>query len=486
MKLNTFTIVITVVTSAVFRLNADAQQSIVDYDLGNYKLPNIKRHELEFNLDILGYSDSWKQDEENNVSVETNLLKIYSKFAPFYSFYLNTNTLQFDQYVYANLPNVSISDEKSNTSNYRNILIDPSLNYSGGFREYLKNKLYLEQDISLGISARNDHRFTEYLSDTTNNVYEDLTVNVTGQNVDISVPVLVGWGRVERVEDARLAVYILDDLKKAGQLIREISKDDIEILARRISEVRNERFFDSRLKKIWELQQIDSLLVDMELIRTGNITYFTLLNDNWDYSNGPIRESGFRISAGVSPEFDWTNDKFSQEYRYYDPDTSTSTQEQHTDREIRGNILIRINYMKPLNLYWQLTVNNQFNASKSFSKFQDNYNDLMDTLLFDAIGLYNTTYASIGYYPNSRTAMHLYAEEILIYSKTSPEEGEISNETELITRFGIQMNYYISPRLRLNLNSLFVYDIDREKNLIDTSTKELDFNFNMQLIYKLL
>jgi hypothetical protein len=55
--------------------------------------------------------------------------------------------------------------------------------------------------------------------------------------VSTSFFLLAGWSRIERVEDASLAVYILDDLNKAGQLAREVSKEDVTELASHISEV---------------------------------------------------------------------------------------------------------------------------------------------------------------------------------------------------------------------------------------------------------
>ena len=472
-------------TSTLFLLNLNAQHSTIDYNLNDYQLPDLKRHELEFNLDVSGYLDSRIQKQENDDPIESNRQSIYSGFSPYYSYYLNTKKFQLNHYISANLPNLQYYSSESNTSNYTTFNLNPSLDYSGEFREYLKSKFFLEQNVSLEIGTRNNRNFTEYLDDTIG-VDHDLTEEVVTQNIDISLPVLVGWGRIERVEDARLAVYILDDLNKAGQLAHEVTKDDIEVLAREISKVRNERFFDSRLKKIWELKQIDSLLMVMGLIDTGNITYYTLLNDNWDYSNGPDRQSGFRISAGASPKFNRSNYELSEDYNYYSPDTSTSYQMQQKNRDIGGSLLFRINYEKPLNLYWQLSARNEFTASKSFSRDIENYNDNEDTLLSDVIGLNNRVYASIGYYPNSRTTMNLFVEETIQYWKTMPEEGENTKETQLISRFGINIDYYISPRIRLDLYSSLEHIVDKISFITDYSSNDFYYSFGVSLVYKLL
>ncbi|MDP3441567.1 MAG: hypothetical protein Q8T08_01795, partial [Ignavibacteria bacterium] len=68
-----------------------------------------------------------------------------------------------------------------------------------------------------------------------------------------SVPLLVGKGRIEEVQAARLAVYILDDLQNSGDLAKTPDKEDILAFSRFITEIKNKRYFDSRLRKISEI-----------------------------------------------------------------------------------------------------------------------------------------------------------------------------------------------------------------------------------------
>ncbi len=462
-----------------------AQQSSIDYDLNNYRLPYLRRHVLELNFATLGNLSSASQERNDNLQYKVDEQNYSCIVSPFYSFYLNSAKYQLTQNIRAQLPNLTFSYDKNINDNLKILHVHPSLNYDGEFREYMKGKFFLEQDVVFGLDFYNHNSFTEFKNDSSVVYRKNKQENVSN-NYIISVPILLGWGRLERIEDARLAIYILDDLKQAGLLARNVSDVDIEELALRISEIKNERFFDSRLKKIWELEQIDSVLASMGLFEEEKINYFALLNDNMDYSNGPVRQSGFRISAGTSPDLNYSKYRIDEEDNFYNIDSISRIQSDQKNRDIGINIICRIDYHKPLNLFWQLLVTNELTISKSFSKMVDTqYNSGTDENS-ESQAIYDRAQARIGYYPNSRTSLYFFIDEQFIFRKTIPDESVNTKHTQLSSYAGISMDYYISSRIRLNLNSSLNYSINSYKSVNKYDNTNLRYYFSASLIYKLL
>jgi hypothetical protein len=115
---------------------------------------------------------------------------------------------------------------------------------------------------------------------------------------DLSVPISIGHGRIEPIEDLRLAIYILEELNKAGRIDKMPPENVVLEMAKEISKIKKKRFFDTRIKKISELQAVDSFLLANNIVVSHDINYFAVLNDQWDYASGPSRTSGFSVNTG--------------------------------------------------------------------------------------------------------------------------------------------------------------------------------------------
>jgi hypothetical protein len=266
------------------------QKSTIDYDLAGYKLPVMKRHVLELQFGLYG------ANQKNNLrgSIDTTDLEnvsFSSNITPNYSYYLNTKKFQVSSYFQCSPLNYNYEKSKNDISSQINKTYKPALNYEGYLTYYFINKFYAEVDLI------SNYRYDNFKTSYTG-IPSEIRLTQTNSNFYVSLPVMMGWGRIERVEDARLAVYILSDLKKAGKIDRELTNDEITQFATLISELKNERFFDNREKKIYELQQLDSFLVSHNIVKSPDITCFSLINDNWDYASGPVRDVGIKIIAG--------------------------------------------------------------------------------------------------------------------------------------------------------------------------------------------
>jgi hypothetical protein len=415
------------------------------FDLSKYNLPDIRtrRLDLYFNLDqnagndISQFTDlDTTKVKQGSLSGSVNLSYYHFRNTEKYKGELTVSTYFSPQF----------SKSRRNDLLRESKSINSSLAIQSSNSFYNKDKYFIKVDPYLSLSSGNNGYYRD-LSSVSSRDEREAVYHST-----LSVPVSLGHGRIEPVEDARLAIYILEELNRAGR-ISAIPEDNVVIeMAREISRIKKERFFDSRLRKIRELRVIDSFLVANSLISENDIDYFSVLNDQWDYAFGPSRESGLSVSAGF--------DNLLSFQKYYQktiidnmaPVTGKSSQNIF---ELGG--FARIIYAKPVNLYWQ--VSGHLTASYDFAFTRDpvqtvnpvgNY---LTGILRTAIGY------SLQYLPNSRTSIELVIDGSYENSRaertimTTDPVGYQLGITKLSLYPGLIMYYYISPRFRIQLNS---------------------------------
>ena len=260
-----------------------------DFDLSKYKLPDIRLNRLDATFNFLNdlntylYHQPWDttKTKSNRLSGSLNLGYYYFRNSEKYQGNLIVNTyLRPEIYKYG----TENTDKKTNNT-------EGSFIISSTNRFYNQRMFFVEIDPDFFFNSEKNRILNEN-GTTTESINRE---SYTG----LSVPLSVGYGRIEPVEDMRLAVYILEELQKAGRIPVVPPEDVIIKMAREISRIKKKRFFDIRIRKMEELHVIDSFLVANDIISSNDITYFTVLNDNWDYASGPARESGFAVNAGI-------------------------------------------------------------------------------------------------------------------------------------------------------------------------------------------
>ncbi|MCB9262754.1 MAG: hypothetical protein H6607_10300 [Flavobacteriales bacterium] len=112
-----------------------------------------------------------------------------------------------------------------------------------------------------------------------------------------------GNGRLNMVTDAVQAMFILENLKSNKDF--DYSNEQIESVAKGITEIRNARYLDSRIGLKKQIKALDSILSVNGISADKNIDYYSILYDNWQFANRFYRYSGSR----------WTH--YSQMYGYY-------------------------------------------------------------------------------------------------------------------------------------------------------------------------
>lgn len=432
-----------------------------NFDLSKYKSPDYKRHELEFNFNSSGRSYQ-----------QTKLVPLESGSASpseeeySYSFFNSSSSLD---YQYDNLTRKQIHHlhsrldgryNFSNSNSYGNKTkeYNPNIQWNiDGFRRYYlkENKFFLEGMTGLS-----------YYYDSSKRTYTNMNDNKSRYNsLTLSLGIGVGTGRIEKVNDFWQAYYILEKLNGQNSLDRELQEKDIFEFAVLASKLKNKRFFDARLRRISELQALDSLMHSQGLVTNRDISYFTILNDYWSYGNFQDRESGRELKTWAMPEY-------SRQYSKSNGDSSLIS----TKTSVISNISFKCT--KPLNLYWD----RYFNARISNETMIENSGYYFEN--YPANAFFSNASFGYGYFPDSRTSVKgllgYSGQKIIVLHSSS---GIPNEPNQWMNKVYLQLegNYYISPRLQITGNFNVSYS-DKSYGAID----DIQTNYNLGLRYAIL
>ena len=304
-------------------------------------------------------------------------------------------------------------------------------------RFYKKNKWFFE----IGNTLSNELS-SQKNSDTVNNLNSsDIKVNNT-------VTLGIGKGRIERVQDAQVALYIINDLKAQGFLNAEPDRATVEKLARLITDINTKRVFDFRRRRIYELTRLDSFLRSSGLVTQTDIRHFTTVNDNWSLAFNPYRLSGSNWYVQLKPGADYTRRKYNEK--------TTANNYASTSDNFSFSLSPVAGYEKyvPLNLKWQLNMGISFayQIIKNNSHYKNvfngvessNYNDYYDDL-WTLNGFY-----SVGFFPNNRT--QLAATLNLSALRRTNDYIEISPELNFTTNYFVSYRTYVTGAFNIAYN----------------------------------
>lgn len=211
-----------------------------------------------------------------------------------------------------------------------------------------------------------------------------------------------GKGRIELVQDAQTALFILNDLQQQGLINGNIPSETAHAFARLITDINNSRVFDSRKRRIYELTRIDSFIKNSGLSTTTDIRHFTTINDNWAFAMNPFRTSGTQWFVRLTP--------FAS-YNAINSQTVVFRSESENSNSIFSHGImpeIGFNRSKPISLKWQknygLSGSYQLVRTKykQSSKFNGTVVQTPDSVL-ETKSISAIVFYSIGYYPNNRT-----------------------------------------------------------------------------------
>ncbi|MCB0397269.1 MAG: hypothetical protein KDD36_11475 [Flavobacteriales bacterium] len=405
------------------------------FNLSDFKLPNLKRKVLTVSGDLNG-------------SVYGSTLPIRERSGS------NNNKMTISYLFYKNSERVQLSSRttvmgyfSSNLYDYPNQPLYHTISRGGNIEQDLTNRYYFSQWRYLEMGV---------------NLYagaHDLSTAPMKQMVhslQSLVPIKLGMGRIERIEDARHAMYIVEELQKAGRISQPVTDEDMLALSHLIAEVKNKRFFDSRHQTIYELEAVDSFLFARNYVPERDARYFATLSDNWTFGGLPQRNCGSRYALATYTGYNVYTEKYSPE----DLNKENHTQQIHAGIEYTNE--------KPWKKKWQSTLFTGLYAG-SIAYRENNTSPLSD--------LYNRDHKtpeisggirySIGLYPSTRTSMHIYSTLYHMYLTRSGRAYQPNKGAHMTSATaGMNLNYYISPRLRLYANAYFEYSHSQAYGLV--------------------
>ena len=464
-----------------------------DFKLSNYKTTNLKRTSLETDINLRGNylntqydgSESLSDKDLNlDINLGYNLYKNSQNFeTKTYSNinYRHNKTNEFDFY------NINSTDDVEEFDNKFNLLLF-NLNSKNIF--YI-NRYTLETDIEFNY-------FKEEIERDKNNSEREL------EKYSVELPIKFGRGRVYDVSDAKHVLVILNKLHKTGK-INYPNKETITNLANTIATIKNKRFFDSRIRKIKELETVYNLLKETNIIKNDDITLFANLNDMWDYGSLQERKNGARQHIYCTPFY----------YQYknngIDPFSGYSQLSEETKLKLQG-VKLGIEFIneKSINIKWQRSINlNSYYSLLKNDRSSKNNNDYPTLNEHDIIVKLNHQWS---YYPNTRTTINFgykadYIKNLLNETyKFDYYGGNVEEkDTYYFLNLGLFVNayYYFSPQLSINFNASvnhIMHDtenghyhsdvhsiiLNKGKRIDDADTKGItDFNYNLTLRYSI-
>lgn len=449
---NILPIALLLLTTMIFS-EKTTQAQTENFKLSDYKNPDY----LYQSLDIDFYFSNGFTILNNEIS--ENRFYLRSSAGGDYLRYLNTAKRQAETSLELGagffISNQNTETELNDKTKYKSFNHGESLQFSTNQRFYNTKQQYFGTSVSLSSGLRGQKENKE----TTGSIIPD--DSYISKNKDflnsINAGIYIGKGRIEQVQDAQMAIYLLNDLQLLNRKNRDVSDEEVLELASLITKLKYKRFFDSRLRRIAEITAVDSFMQANQIAGKTDAMYFTSLYDNWAYANNPIRQSGYRGYFGLEGNLSLRNATSLRESDIID--VNNPAYDNHDKLTGTGAFVVAgYLYEKPISLKWQKSaqVRAGFGMSRESNEMKDRLTDLTTKYyaeFFPSINLIADY--GYGFYPNTRTWATFNWTLQADWNKLMTGETEATKtdlQKNFLARTGPEASlyYYISPKLRLS------------------------------------
>lgn len=440
-----------------FTLITHAQDST--FQLKDYKYRTDGYRALTLNLNLSTGTYSFKLDSSNNRKSKSFSLDgspiIYNRI-------VSTNKRQYTSSIGLTPYFRSRHYEKQGIKTKEN----SSQLYFSWYQNnkfYSKNKWFFELDNIL--------RTQYYKSKNTRTIINEKADEF---NINNEFSAGFGKGRIEYVQDAQMALFIINDLKNQGLIKGLVDATTVNQFAQLITDINNKRVFDNRKRRIYELTQINNFLKEKGIIGEPDIRHFTTINDNWALALNPFRSSGAAWFVRIKPKAGYSRIR-----RLYDNGNTDNY-----DSKLFGiSMESGFENYKPINLKWQRNYSIQLvhdftNQTDSVIN-RSSVNSKIE--IKKSINYVNSSYG-IGFYPNNRTRLNVQLDIQAGLGKTE----YFGNHKFSYVRpsFNLSTDYFLSYRTRLNAFIYFEWNSENVKsNNSIYNPKETTSNFNFSIIH---
>jgi hypothetical protein len=434
-----------------------------EFDLSTYTPPDYVFKSLDFSYDLSGSANHSKNYFGDSLTSKSAINYFSTSITPSYYRYSNRNNYQGSNKLQL-YTGISINKDdpyySSNSSDQNHLQSGNAIKiyYTGENRFYFANKKFFEINPTVNLITQT----TKYTDKTFtgDSLVREITTKIWRPNTYVSLPIFFGTGRIDNIMDARHAIYILDDLEKAGRLSCEYKVEDIEALASGITKLNNKRFFDSRLRSINEIVTLDSLLQSAGLTGKADALFYATLNDSWSFPGVLYRYSGYRIYGGIDPQYQLYYTRTTANWKLTPEENSKSWD--YTSAAYLG---LRIGFLreKPISLRWQSTID----ISAGYG-FEQNIRKEKETLpaSFDPREWKSTQQRgnvsaeySAGFYPNSRTVLNAGIFVSLLYYGNGTDKPYATEESDMLPSINLNIGpqaeawIYINPQFSISFSA---------------------------------
>ena len=420
------------------------------YKVRDYKNPDltIRAFEVDFSQRYTSGSNSDNGLSRNSTSYSLNLSPRFSIYKSNKRFISNTVlSLRSDtRYSKSNFRNDFFKGNNEQTYFRATLYLEET------FRVYYFRKLFFET----GLKANLGYRYSASKVENAN-LETGLNFSYDGTyssfNPVESIPIITGIGRVYESTDARMAMFIIEDLQKKGLVNQQPSGETIQELSKLITKIKNDRVFDSRLKKIYELTMLDSLFQEKGIVNEIDAAYFTTVYDNWLYAFTQSRRNGWEMKINYTLSFDqlFYRQAYTsfQEVEGGQPATEDVVETSQFG-DVGGYLSLNANYYLPIGNRWQIDAEAELVVIDKYPANENEY-VVMETSDFieiqDAESMVSVN-VNVSYFPTSRTQITTPIRIGTLYENT----------VRKYIYAGIRVDYYLSPYVRVTAQYNYNYN----------------------------
>lgn len=439
---------------SLFSRSANAQDSVIQYQYKDFRFPNIDRRALEGNLSLSNNGSlnvnhiPGPNNETSRSSFSNSILLNYSRFR-------NLEKIQAFE-------NASINQSFATNKTINAVAGNPGLVTNGSFEllpQYQSQyRYYYVPDkfwgYELNIESEYAYRFGR--TTTTSQKLHEL-------EIDVTPTLLFGWGRLEPIDDVFLAKFMVDDMQEEGIITQDLTQEELFSLGSRMAFVRNQRIFDFRRLRMYELTEIDRWFTESGLVQNQDFRYFTVLNDNWMFAFRNTRFSGKRVTLRIGPSVRWMDNNLGDgiPVRARLGVNAGASYQVHT----------------PINQYWQ-------SISEIAGGFIFQCNDCGENT-FNTYFPFIRAGQTYSWYPNSRTRVHANASAN--YSQFYRIGESQTTSHSVVSGINLSADYFINFQLRVRAEVGYTYrftDVSSDEMVgFDFTQSSLGFQSNITFLY---
>lgn len=444
-------------------------------DLSGYYTPDIVRNQLNLQFNSNSFFNATDASyNANNAVMKSNTLDLKGNVTANLQRYVNTRKL-ISTFSAGAASSTNFNHQRSESTNDVQLMPERNKNYTTQTNNqlgvewinnrYLNDKFYILY--SLGASVSHSNNLSRAIRESDLQSFENKASERTRSA--LLVPGIgLGVGRIERVEDMRQAIYIVDAIQQQGRLNRQLTRDELFRFSQLISAVKNKRFLDSRLHLIDEITTVDGFLKENGLVDNSDAAYFTSLYDMWQYGDLFSRKSGSELQLKLLPRLSVADTRHYLNSMI--PDTSHLITEGNSG--FYGQASLTYTYEKPFRLNWQHSA--RAGTITSLSKTVMNDTELPAYTSAEVFAGYQ-----LGFYPSTRTHLQAGISQSLWSGKDeNAADWTLLAQTELQS----SVYYYVSRQVRVSGS----FNVNRLWNQqTPTTSSHFSCRLNMTLTYSI-